>query len=854
MQRLFSSRGFRTSLILFALVLGILAGLPLLIENLAERWLAQQSGNQVEVEDVDFNIFTGILRLEGLTIRIEDRTPLSFTSAELNLAWLPIWQQHLQVQSVTLNGFRMVVRNEDVLKIGSIPLPVADADATPTEPSPQPGSNWMAGIQRLQLNDFTLLYHDQNLHSTVRIDTLSLSDLAQWAPEQAAQLDYRGSINDAPVTLSATLAPFAETPLYNGTLSIEKLDLSAIEPLLQPALKKLAGLVSLSGEFHIEQSDSTLRVRHDGALSIEDVELAHAQAHVLNQAINWTGKTELDIATGPGTLQLTNNGKLTLAELAVKLPDSGLKVAHDALQLDGTFSFDNSTEQPDIELSANIDISKLNLSAPEKEVDLINAAGMHIGGLHFKAPQQVEAEVITLDDISLGRAVSLQQDKDSRQAFFKAKQLRIDKLLHDGTMTSIDTLHEQDVHVLYHRDKAGNWTVNTLMGVLLGEEKETPAPTQASDETTVADSADSADSKTDQPTRLKINRLSASSGSSITILDEAVKPVFRETLTCSKLSVEALDTAKPEQPSPLQLDCKIGKYAGLSSSGTLRPFMQPPGLDIKGKLHAMDLPPLSGYTRDSLGVELDSGTLDVDLTLKSEQRAMQGKAVLKLHQLVLESVDVKNSLQSKIPVPLDVALNTLRDRNNTIELEIPIQGDADSPGFDVSDAISQAFATGLKAGAVSYLKYALQPYGALIVVAQYAGEAVTKVQLKSVKFEPGQSELDDSDRDYLSKVAGILKDRPKLAIKLCGVAVRQDALYFQQQAQAKKTPPAGKASAPAEPVIDEQQLLELARQRAARVKAYLVETFKTPADHLVGCRPRLDTDVTDVMARTDLLL
>ena len=852
MPPLLASRWFKSLLILSTLALGILAGLPLLIEKLTERWLAEQSGNQVEVQNVDFNPFTGILRLEGVTIRIDDRTPLSFASAELNLAWLPLWEKHIQVQSIALTGFNMVVRNEDVLKIGGIPLPVSGADTTPTEPSPAPAKAWVAGIQQLELNDFTLLYHDRDLHGTVHIDTLSLSNLAQWTPEQAAQLDYRGSINDAPVTLSATLKPFATTASYNGTLSIEKLDLSAIEPLLQPTLKKLAGLVSLGGDFSIEQNESTLRVRHDGTLSVHDVELVHPQAHVLNQAIDWSGKTELDVATGPGTLQLGNKGKLTLAKLDLELPDNGLKVVHDALQLDGTFSFDNSAEQPAVELSADIGIDTLAISAPEKDVDLINAARMHIAGLHFTAPQQVEAEDITLDDISLGRSVSAQQGKESGQAFFKAEQLRISKLLHDGTMTSIDAIHEQNVHVLYHRDKDGNWTVNTLMGVLLGEEKEAPAATQSDAGKTVADNSEAAEQE--PPTRLKINRLSASSGSSITILDEAVKPVFRETLTCNALSLEDLDTEKPDQPSPLQMDCKIGKHTVLASSGWLKPFQQPPGLDLKGKLNAMDLPPLTGYTRDSLGVELDSGTLDVDLILKSEQRVMQGKAVLKLHQLELESVDVENSLQSKIPVPLNVALNTLRDRNNTIELEIPIHGDANNPGFDVSDAISQAFATGLKAGAVSYLKYALQPYGALIMVAEYAGEAATKVRLKAVEFEPGQTELDDGDRDYLSKVAGILKDRPKLAIKLCGIAVRQDALYFQQQTQAKKAKPAAKDTPPAELVINEEQLRELARQRAARVKTYMVETFKSPADHLVGCRPRLETDAADAVARTDLLL
>ena len=114
--------------------------------------------------------------------------------------------------------------------------------------------------------------------------------------------------------------------------------------------------------------------------------------------------------------------------------------------------------------------------------------------------------------------------------------------------------------------------------------------------------------------------------------------------------------------------------------------------------------------------------------------------------------------------------------------------------------------------------------------------------------------MDDTDRDYLSKVAGVLHDRPKLAIKLCGVAVKQDALYFQQLANTERKKNTGKETTPVEPVIDEQKLTELARQRAAQVKNYLVEKFKVPADHLVGCRARIETDKADASARTDLLI
>jgi outer membrane protein OmpA-like peptidoglycan-associated protein len=233
---------------------------------------------------------------------------------------------------------------------------------------------------------------------------------------------------------------------------------------------------------------------------------------------------------------------------------------------------------------------------------------------------------------------------------------------------------------------------------------------------------------------------------------------------------------------------------------------------------------------------------------------MNGEAVLLMHQLSVKGTDSKDGLQSKIPVPLDMALNILRDKNDTIELKIPIEGDAENPDLDVSNAITKAVAAGVSAGATSYLVYALQPYGAMIAVAKVAGEAASKVRLEPVEFEPGQASLDDTDRDYLSKIAKVLKERPKLAVKVCGIAVQQDVAHLQPPADKTSGQSGKKETPPAAPVVDEQKLTDLGRQRAASVKDYLVDKFKIPANHLANCQPRLETDQADALPRTDLLL
>ncbi|MGB5726410.1 MAG: DUF748 domain-containing protein, partial [Thiogranum sp.] len=343
-------------------------------------------------------------------------------------------------------------------------------------------------------------------------------------------------------------------------------------------------------------------------------------------------------------------------------------------------------------------------------------------------------------------------------------------------------------------------------------------------------------------------------GSTATIYDESVTPAFKTTLTINELFLENLDGRKPEQTTSFKLDGKLDKHSSVNARGDIKPYLQPPEMDIQGKLQGIGLPPLSPYTTDSMGVIIDSGSLDADLKLVSKDKLMEGETVLLMHQLSVKGTDSKDGLQSKIPVPLDMALNILRDKNDTIELKIPIKGDAENPDFDVSDAITKAVATGVSAGATSYLVYALQPYGAMIAVAKVAGEAASKVRLNPIEFEPGQANLDDADRDYLSKIAKVLKERPKLAVKVCGVAVQQDVAHLQPPADKASGQSGKKEAPPAAPVVDKQKLTELGEQRAASVKDYLVEKFKIPANHLANCQPRLETDQSDAIPRTDLLL
>lgn len=958
---LLSSRWFRIAVVILTIFLGILVGLPYLIKQQARAWLEQNGGERVEIRDVDFNPFTAELVLEDLLIEVEGQQPLHFDSARLELQWLPLWKKRIDVQAVELQGFYMLVSNEDVLSVGGILLPSKESEPGTPEPAGERAA-WLAGIHTLALTDFTLVYRDAALDQRLYIDSLVLSELKQWDPEAAARLKYRGAVNEASVKLDAELAPFAKTPTYKGTVAIDKLSLTDFEALARPALAKLAGLVTVQGDFAVEQqgneihvvkegelkleavginqeqvvltsqslgwngttdltvntassqvrvttkgkltvadtnvqqpqvlltsqslgwngatdltvnkASSQVRVTTKGKLTVADTNIQHARLRLANQSLSWDGATDLNLDTASAQTSVKSEGKLTSTGLATELQEQGLEFAYQDLDLDLVLSYGGSEAGADIVLNSDVRVAGLDLFSPEQKVDIISAEKLQLAGLEIKGPGHVAAKSITADELRLGRSLTEQEpapDAENR-AIFQAGQVVISDFSHIDGFTAIDTIAENDVHAVYHRDKQGQWNVAMLLQVLAGKQADTgeaadsgsgeKAP-EAKDATGTEKVVEQSNASGEQeaaagPPPLAVKRVDISRGSTATIYDESVSPAFKTTLTIEELFLENLDGRKPEQNTTFKLDGHIGKHATLNAAGDIKPWLQPPAVNIKGKLAAVELPPLSPYTTDSMGVMIDSGSLDVDLKLASQDELMKGEAVLLMRQLSVKGTDSKDGLQSKIPVPLDMALNILRDKNDSIKLKIPVEGDANDPRFDVSDAVTKAVAAGVSAGATSYLVYALQPYGAMVAVAKAAGDAAGKIRLNPVEFEPGQAVLDDTDRDYLSKIAKVLKERPKIAVKVCGVAVQQDVAYLQPPPQAQpakgSTETAKKEVPPATPVVDEQKLTELGEQRAASIKDYLVEQFKVPANRLVSCQPRLETDQADAVPRTDLLL
>ena len=338
---LFKSRWFRIVSVSVILCLVVLLGTPLLARYLAQQWLLENGGEQVRFEDVDLNLFSGNLVLKGLEVKVDTETTLFFDYVGLDLAWWPLLRQQVDVQSLQLTGFHLVIDNREpeVPRVGGIRLPRTDPDSEPPAKAP---STWLSGIQTLTLQDFHILIRDPKLELDIGLDSLRLTRMAQWTPEQAAVLELAGRINDAPVQIKAQLAPFAEQPRYDLDLSIEKLQLGAFGKLAAPMIDQLSGLFSFAGKLVIEQSDAALKLSQEGKTTVESLRLAMSEMGLETSIGQFSHDGKLGFEQSSAELALSNEGKIAVASLRLAMSELGLETSIGQFSHDGKLGFEQS--------------------------------------------------------------------------------------------------------------------------------------------------------------------------------------------------------------------------------------------------------------------------------------------------------------------------------------------------------------------------------------------------------------------------------------------------------------------------------------------------------------------------------
>jgi outer membrane protein OmpA-like peptidoglycan-associated protein len=352
--------------------------------------------------------------------------------------------------------------------------------------------------------------------------------------------------------------------------------------------------------------------------------------------------------------------------------------------------------------------------------------------------------------------------------------------------------------------------------------------------------------------------------SKIEVRDRSVSPDYTTNVAAvgGKL-VNIVPTAKRAE---IDLTGRFGDDAQLSLSGWFTPFTEKPYVQLHGTIRGYALPPLNPYATQYISHRIRQGqvTTEINYTLKGDELQATAGLVLRNLQVGERTGD---EFAQRIGIPLELAVALLQDINGIIRLQLAMNSDRRAE-LNIASLVWTAVRNAI-------VRAITAPFRLVGNILTFGGR-IGEIRIQPVPFRPGTDELQPESKNQLEQLATLLKNKPKLELKLNGsvAASEVDALKKKrfwekiQKAQGKNyqealiavyrdlggitrpvTPLAPTAEESLEKFVMEQinvggdELTKLAKERAAIVERELQERGIDPQ--------RLSATAADSPARSE---
>lgn len=554
-----------------------------------------------------------------------------------------------------------------------------------------------------------------------------------------------------------------------------------------------------------------------------------ADLHVQQNSLNWQGDLRVELPELQFTgLQL--QGKLAGSESLVQQA-SRLELGVQQLDWQGSVELSSSAETGSaLNLNAdNLDITSLRVHNLQQAEDLLLLTKLSLAKLQLQQTADGALRV-TMADTALAGIKA----KQKGVSLVSMDALNLQRLAYDAVGTlDVSRISLQGSQSNIALNKAGEPAA--LNGFLAGLNG-LSAPAEGD----VAGTEAAAGNESTAPLRVKIDALTLGGSNRILFTDRSAEPEFKGDILIKSASLKNIDTGA-QSFSPFAAELELKPFTRLVLSGKTNLIGGGGDADWQADLSQLELPRLSPYTIKQVGYFIENGqlTLNSKGSLRDEQ--IEGDNHIVINRLEVDPVDEDKvaGFTKQLSMPLGTAIMVLQDDDDNIELDVPISGSLSDPDFGLQSVVQILAGKGLKQAAFSFLAKTLQPYGALVSLADTVIDAASDgsfINLQPVAFAPASSRLDNTAKDYLQKIEGMLQQRDAMRLNICGQAVQEDAAVLRVQlaeANAQRTEPWTEEQLEAELT---SQLTALAQARNDGVKAYLSKAVD--GERLFGCFAR----------------
>ncbi len=277
---------------------------------------------------------------------------------------------------------------------------------------------------------------------------------------------------------------------------------------------------------------------------------------------------------------------------------------------------------------------------------------------------------------------------------------------------------------------------------------------------------------------IRIGQMAILDGAKLTVSDGAVQPPRKSTLEIRKFALADLDSIHPQRVSDLRIDARLDG-APITVDGFGAIFKPKPDFGLTARVNGLALAAVSPYAGPGIGLDLVGGTIDVDARAGAKTARLEGelKATVKDAAFADRPGAGGDAISRSIGLPLNAIVDLLEDADGTIDVVIPFEGDLASPDFDLSQVMWTGFVRVLRALVTAPFKLVSASVSLLSGSDQSGGAAESgkaAFTIEPIPFPAGSAALDAGAPPRIKSLVQVLKDRPRLRLKICGIAAQAD--------------------------------------------------------------------------------
>ena len=273
------------------------------------------------------------------------------------------------------------------------------------------------------------------------------------------------------------------------------------------------------------------------------------------------------------------------------------------------------------------------------------------------------------------------------------------------------------------------------------ETDSSPTDTVATVDSTLTETGDSI------PVRYRIDSVIINKGL-VDFTDKTLNREFDYSLSEIDFAVKGISERADSIPVRFSIILNEGgMFSGSSSFSMLNSY----DLFFKGSLENLDLSSFSPYSEYYIAYPITQGEFSYDCQVAMTATDLKNDNKIRISEL---DFGKKTSDTTAMKRPIRLALYILKDKDDQIEIDLPVWGNPSDPDFAIGKLVWKTFSKFI-------VKTASEPFSALASLAGTNPESI-----EQVTFELTQDSLASEQKATLDKLAEILEKKPNLVFSL----------------------------------------------------------------------------------------